>query len=66
MNTAMTERAIKLFPCLRSRLVQARASAPASEARTYLRRLRAAEMAAWELSGGDYLRSKCADRVNAR
>lgn len=28
--------------------------------RAYLQRLRAAEMAAWEQTGGDYLRSDCA------
>jgi hypothetical protein len=31
--------------------------------REYLRGLRAAEMAAWKLSGGDYLRSRCATPV---
>ena len=30
-----------------------------SMARAYLRDLRAAEMIAWQLSGGDYLISKC-------
>jgi hypothetical protein len=30
--------------------------------RAYLRRLRAAEMAAWELTGGDYLLPHCAPR----
>jgi hypothetical protein len=31
--------------------------------REYLRGLRAAEMAAWKLSGGDYLLSRCATAV---
>ena len=33
--------------------------------RAYLRRLRAAEMAAWELTGGDYLLSTCATRTTS-
>ena len=32
----------------------------------YLRRLRAAEMAAWELSGGDYLLPHWAARIGSR
>jgi hypothetical protein len=35
-------------------------------ARAYLRHLRAAEMAAWESSGGDYLLSRCARRAYAQ
>jgi hypothetical protein len=40
-------------------------SIPAHSLRTraYLRCLRAAEMAAWELTGGDYLLSHCATNV---
>lgn len=34
-------------------------------ARAYLRRLRAAEMAAWELTGGDYLLSQCVTRTGS-
>jgi hypothetical protein len=37
-----------------------------SGTRSYLRRLRAAEMAAWESSGGDYLLSECANQIYAR
>jgi len=37
-----------------------------SGTRSYLRRLRAAEMAAWESSGGDYLLSECASQIYAR
>jgi hypothetical protein len=36
-----------------------------SGTRAYLRRLRAAEMAAWELTGGDYLLPHCATRVGS-
>jgi hypothetical protein len=39
----------------------------ARDCRAYLRRLRAAEMAAWEQTGGDYLRSdyvaRCGDQI---
>ena len=66
MNTTTSEMTIEPRPCVRSRLALAPRPALASEARAYLRRLREAEMAAWELSGGDYLRSECGNRVYAR
>src|SRR5262249_2650590 len=43
-----------------SRLPHAQVALSSALARTYLRSLRAAEMAAWEMSGGDYLRSSFA------
>ena len=43
-----------------SRLPHAQLPLSTALARTYLRSLRAAEMEAWEMSGGDYLRSSFA------
>jgi len=47
------------LPLISNRL---RSSGP----RAYLRRLRAAEMAAWELTGGDYLLPHWAARIGSR
>ena len=45
--------------CVRGR-VRAMLNPPhAANGRAYLRQLRAAEMAAWEQTGGDYLRLDC-------
>ena len=66
MNTRTTAMKIEPYPCIRSRLPLAPRPALASEARAYLRRLRAAEMAAWELSGGDYLLSGSAYGIRAQ
>jgi len=38
----------------------------ASEARSYLRSLRAAEMAAWEMTGGDYVLARFATQIFAQ
>ena len=37
-----------------------------SAARSYLRSLRAAEMAAWEMTGGDYVRARFVTQVLAQ
>lgn len=44
----------------RPRLPHAHVPLSTALTRTYLRSLRAAEMAAWEMSGGDFLRSSFA------
>ena len=43
--------------CIRNGFTPIPSPARISGARAYLRRLRAAEMAAWEVTGGDYLLS---------
>ncbi len=55
-----------LSDCVRNGPLSGLIAACFSDTRSYLRRLRAAEMAAWEFSGGDYLLSKCANHVHAR
>jgi hypothetical protein len=52
--------------CIRSGPLRGLIAARFSDTRSYLRRLREAEMAAWESSGGDYLLSKCANQIYAR
>jgi hypothetical protein len=55
-----------LSDCVRNGPLPGLIAARFSDSRSYLRRLRAAEMAAWEFSGGDCLLSKCANHVHAR
>jgi len=52
--------------CVRNGPLPGLIAARFSGTRSYLRRLRAAEMAAWESSGGDYLLSECASQIYAR
>jgi hypothetical protein len=61
MNTTTTE--IITEPRVPRRNPLAHLPALPSEVRTYLHRLREAEMAEWEQSGGDYLLSKCVNQV---
>jgi hypothetical protein len=55
-----------LSDCIQNRPLPGLIAARFSSTRSYLRRLRAAEMAAWESSGGDYLLSECASQIYAR
>jgi hypothetical protein len=55
-----------LSDCVRNGPLPGLIAARFSGTRSYLRRLRAAEMAAWESSGGDYLLSECANQIYAR
>src|SRR5881628_1654390 len=55
-----------LSDCIRNGPLPGLIPARFSGTRSYLRRLRAAEMAAWESSGGDYLLSEFANHVHAR
>jgi hypothetical protein len=52
--------------CGRVRLSLTSLRVGAATSREYLRGLRAAEMAAWKLSGGDYLVSRCAIPAKTR
>jgi hypothetical protein len=58
MKITTIETTIKPLPCARGRGLMAPTQTLVSDVRAYLRRLRAAEMAAWERSGGDYLLSQ--------
>jgi hypothetical protein len=55
-----------LSDCIRNGSLPGLTAARFLGTRSYLRRLRAAEMAAWESSGGDYLLSECANQICAR
>jgi len=64
MNLTTNHLTFEPQPCVRRGLGLAPTPSPSSEARAYLRRLREAEMAAWDLTGGDYLRSQCVTQAN--
>jgi len=59
MNDEIHRANDKSLNCFRARLSLTSIPTPNTVARAYLRDLRAAEMTAWEMTGGDYLLSPC-------
>ena len=58
MNICTNEIEFERRPCVRTYVSPAPQRGRSSEVRAHLRRQRAAEMAAWEFSGGEYLASE--------